>query len=124
MTKASVLAALKEHGDMTTHELCDEVGLSHETVRAHLRTLHREGAIHIEAWRREAEQGKLYPRQVWAVGGGKDAPRLRSIPRRVISRRYRERQKARPVSVFHIAGMTGKRQSQILAINQTFRVSD
>ncbi len=124
MTKASVLAVLTEHGSMTCHEVCDELGLSQETVRAHLRALHRDGAIRIAAWRREAERGRIYPRQVWLVGDGEDAPRPRPTPRKVVSRRYRERQKRRPASVFHLAGTSGMRQQQILAINQTFRVSE
>lgn len=64
--------------------------------------------VYVHAWTRDVANGKTYPRAVYAAGDKPDARRPKPEAKRVIAKRYRERQKLRcvpagPSSVFDLA---------------------
>lgn len=71
---ARILELLKQ--PMTAHALAKALPLSKRWVHAYLWHLHAEQRVHVTAWVREIdERERMYPREVWLVGEGVDAPR-------------------------------------------------
>lgn len=68
-----LLADLQERGPMTAHDLAAVTGLAIPSVIKYALRLRRRGDIHIGAWERGPT---LKQRAVYALGPGKDAPRL------------------------------------------------
>lgn len=88
---------LAEHGPMTAREIAAELGVSPEYVRGSLGRAKADKQIHIKAWRRDEDGGRLYPRAIWAAGDGRDAPKPPKLTKLDYNRRHRQR-KARAVS--------------------------
>lgn len=65
---------------MTAHALALAVPISKRWANEYLRHLHAEGRAHITTWVRDIEEcERMYPRPVWLVGAGIDAPRLPAL---------------------------------------------
>jgi predicted ArsR family transcriptional regulator len=60
----AVLAHLREHGPKTRAELVHDLGLTESTVRAALKALHAQGALHVVG---QALGGQGRPTDKWGV---------------------------------------------------------
>ena len=67
-----IIAALTEHGPLSLRDLVRELGDHYDLVSAALGAM-RPSRVHISAYRRDSDGGRLYPRALWAAGPGTDA---------------------------------------------------
>lgn len=77
---------------VSAHEISDKVGMHIINAQGLMRCFKRNGVVHIYSWRTDSRGRDATP--VYVLGDGIDKPR-RAMPRNEISRRYRERKKAR-----------------------------
>lgn len=90
-------------GPMTTRELAAELpGLEFNYIRAVVAEQRAHGRLHVKAWQREEEGGRLYPRAVYAMGPGKDAPRPAPLTKAEQNARHRARKAVRVASVWDL----------------------
>lgn len=63
-----------------THELAVALPLSKRNVTVYLNHLHGQGRVHITRWVRDIdERDRMYPRPVYALGAGNDAPKPKPL---------------------------------------------
>jgi transcription initiation factor IIE alpha subunit len=79
---------LLEQGKYSIQDIADELGLHYMTVSAYLAALHKERAIHIHAWGRDAKGRPCI--KIFILGDGLDAKRP-TKPRRKVVQEYLER---------------------------------
>lgn len=90
-TLNKILAILAEQPTIALH-IAARVHVGPTHLRRYLLELRSRGLIHISAWTRDPIDGmKPYPREVWALGAGKDAPRPTPKSDTDVSREYRQR---------------------------------
>lgn len=105
-----VTRLLMEDGPMTAQDIARELGVRIEIARGMCGKAKQCKQIRIVGWRRDEDSGRLYPRAVYAVGAGKDAPKPPPLTRREYNRRHRGR-KARAVpSVWALAVPVDRRR--------------
>ncbi|MEY8688460.1 MAG: hypothetical protein AB9M53_01090 [Leptothrix sp. (in: b-proteobacteria)] len=102
-TTDRILATLREVGPLTTAELADRLGVPQSNIASAMVRLGRvaergpgTGArrAHITTWRHGLGTARLYPRPVWKVGHGDDAPRP-VADQNAVKRRYWARRRDR-----------------------------
>lgn len=115
-----ILRMLDEEGPMTRAEICKRLGRAKDEIAAVVSRLHKRTPvsgkrIYIKEYVYDMEGERMYPRAVYALGGGKDA--ARPIPdQKEVKRRYwaRSQLKLKANSVFNL----GLSRSQLRALRK------
>jgi hypothetical protein len=94
VTHAGVLEVLTTVGPLTSREVAEFFqSSSHEDVAAVLSSLRTAARkrVYVQAWTRDNGHGKCVLRRIYAAGDQADAKAPPRMPRKEITRRYRER---------------------------------
>lgn len=91
-------------GPVTPREAAVELSVGFAYCRVRFSNLHTEKKIHVTTYRRCEENGRLYPRAVYALGPGKDAKPPGPLSDAEYNRRYRSAVRGQVNSVFALAG--------------------
>ena len=83
---AKMIRYMQEVGVFTIHEVADHTGLHYVTVRRYVKALHREKALHIDAWDKDSWGRDAI--KIYAFGPGSDAKRTKIKPA-LRAKRYR-----------------------------------
>ncbi|MFM6959524.1 MAG: hypothetical protein ACKOW0_00675 [Schleiferiaceae bacterium] len=113
---ANIEAALRAYGPMTLPELVLHVPGTPNDIRKALERMRKPSKritpvgkkrVHIHGWTRDAEGVRPYPRAIYALGHGEDAPPMRRKSVKQVKAEWWARQSARTRKnfVFHLGGV-------------------
>ena len=110
----TITKALQEFGQLTGAELAEITGIDKDLVHAttqrmriQLRSMPKR--IHITAWTNDDENGRSYPRPVYALGDKPDAAKPKSNPKKT-KMAYEARQKVKVNSVWMLGWTRDQRR--------------
>lgn len=120
---AKIEQLLQEHGQLTSAEICTELGFNRSQGGAILSRMNKAGAmmpkrIYKVKYIYEHEGQRRYPRSVYALGDLPDAKKPKANPAQN-SKRYRARANKKVASVFHLGLTYRQKKSQTSAIFQS-----
>jgi hypothetical protein len=101
--------------------ICLETGLHLVTAQSYLRSLHREGAVHIIGWVKNKRGADTT--QIFKLGVGEDKPRAK-LTRNEIAKRYRFKQKLRKRMQKEQAILNQEKQHEKPVTDSSLRVVD
>lgn len=120
VTTLRILDALEQIGPMTRSEMCRHLSLTREKCAAVFSRLLRPTLrpvgpkrIYVQSWRYDDEDGRYYPRAVYAIGDMPDKPKPK-VNRNRVRRRSRQRIKARRLVNVLLIGATRKQQKAFI----------
>lgn len=114
-----ILALLDEHGEMTRGAMCRALGRERMAVASVVSRLNKPGAtvpkrVYITCYVYEDDEGRRYPRAVYARGDKPDA-RKPKADRAAVAARYLARNRSQVASVFDL-GRPGRARRALVAL--------
>jgi hypothetical protein len=109
LNQKKALDVIAELGPISSRELAEEINISYSYARKLVTFLKKEKRIFIREYRRDEDGGKLYPRALYAAGGGKDAVKMKPLTNAEYAKRHKQN-KRRVSSVFDLGSVVDKRR--------------
>jgi hypothetical protein len=115
---AKIERLLCQHGELTSAEICDELGMNRKQGGAVLSRMNRElptlpKRIYKAKYIYEHEGQRRYPRSVYALGDLPDVKKPKADQKKNVEQ-YRSNQKKKVASVFHL-GLTRNQKKEMRA---------
>ena len=115
---AKIECLLRQHGELTSAEICDELNIDRRQAGAVLSRMNKASPrlpkrIYKVRYINEHESQRRYPRSVYALGDLDDVKKPKANPH-ANAKRYRSRVNKKVASVFHLGlTRTQKREMRI-----------
>jgi len=113
----AILKALAEHGPMTRRAICRVIGRERNEVASVVSRLNKtlptaHKRVYVCDWVHDEEGSNRYPRAVYALGDKPDKRKPEPETHASVSKRWRDSQKLKVISIFELGISPKKRHEQ------------